>query len=87
MMTMVTSKEETMSERAITATQFKAQCLGLLDEVAATGDEILVTKHGRPVARVVAIIPPESLTGSVTQLVSDDELIAPLGEVWNAEQA
>ena len=75
-----------MAERAITATQFKAKCLGLLDEVAATGEDLIVTKHGRPVARVVAIVPPASLLRSVTQLVSDDELIAPLGEAWDAER-
>ena len=75
-----------MAERAITATQFKAKCLGLLDEVAATGEDLIVTKHGHPVARVVAIVPPASLLRSVTQLVSDDELIAPLGEAWDAER-
>jgi len=76
-----------MAERAITATQFKAKCLGLLDEVAATGEDLIVTKHGHPVARVVAIVPPASLLRSVTQLVSDDELIAPLGEAWDAERS
>ncbi len=76
-----------MAERAITATQFKAKCLGLLDEVAATGNDLIVTKHGRPVARVVAAVPPASLVGSVTQLVSDDELIAPLDESWDADRA
>ena len=76
-----------MAERAITATQFKAKCLGLLDEVAATGEDLIVTKNGHPVARVVAIVPPASLLRSVTQLVSDDELIAPLGEAWDAERS
>ena len=75
-----------MAERAITATQFKAKCLGLLDEVAATGEDLIVTKRGRPVARVVAMVPPASLLGSVTQLVGDDELIAPLTESWDAER-
>ena len=76
-----------MAERVITATQFKARCLALMDEVAATGEDLIVTKHGRPVARVVAIDPPRSLLKSVTQLVSDDELIAPLGDTWDAERS
>ena len=42
-------------ERSVPAGKFKAQCLGLLDEVAATGRELVVTKHGRPVARIVPI--------------------------------
>lgn len=69
----------------VTATQFKAKCLAMLDEVSATGEEIVVTKHGRPVARVVAAVEPASLRGSVTFNVSDDELTAPLDIAWQAE--
>jgi len=39
----------------ITATEFKAKCLHLLDEVQRTGQDLIVSKHGRPVARVVAV--------------------------------
>ena len=76
-----------MAQRTITATRFKAECLGLLDEVAATGAELVVTKRGRPVVRVVAAGPVGSLEGSVTQLVGDDDLIAPVGGHWDAETA
>ena len=76
-----------MAGRTITATQFKAKCLGLLDEVAATGQDLIVTKYGRPVVRVVTVVPPPSLVGSVTQLVSDDELMAPFDEPWDADRA
>ncbi len=69
-------------ERTISATKFKAQCLALLDEVAASGETIIVTKHGKPVARVMPLGPPESLEGSVTFLVSDEEFIAPLYPDW-----
>ena len=37
----------------ITATAFKAQCLRLLDQVSRTGEELVILKRGRPVARVV----------------------------------
>lgn len=69
--------------KRITATQFKARCLALLDEAAA-GEEILVTKHGRPVARVVAAEEPANLAGSVTLRVDDDAFVAPLDEEWEA---
>jgi prevent-host-death family protein len=72
-------------ERIVTATKFKAECLGLLDEVATTGTELVVTKRGKPVVRVVAAGPVGSLAGSVTQLVDDDELLAPVGAPWDAE--
>ena len=71
--------------RTIPAGRFKAQCLKLLDEVAETGEAIVVTKRGKPVARVEAVEEPPSLAGSVVYLVSDEELIAPIDEVWNAE--
>jgi prevent-host-death family protein len=64
--------------RTISATQFKARCLALLDEVAETGASLVVTKRGQPVARVEPLAPPESLEGSVTFLVSDEEFVAPL---------
>lgn len=73
-------------ERYVSATRFKAQCLGLIDEVARTGDTLVVTKHKRPVVRVAPAEPAESLRGSVQFLVSDDELIAPLGEPWEADE-
>ena len=37
----------------ITASAFKAQCLRLLDQVSRTGEELIILKRGRPVARVV----------------------------------
>lgn len=73
-----------MSARTVSASQFKAQCLAMLDEVAATGEEITVTKRGRPVARVLAASEPESLRGSVTYRVTDKELIEPIDVEWNA---
>jgi len=68
--------------RTIAASEFKAKCLAILDEVAENHETVIVTKRGKPVARVV---PPEeapSLIGSVRQLVSDEEFIEPLYEDW-----
>ncbi len=75
-----------MSHRTVSASRFKAQCLAMLDDVASTGEEIVVTKRGRPVARLVAVAAPAGLAGSVTFHVSDDDLVAPLDERWDAEQ-
>lgn len=41
--------------KSVPAGVFKQTCLRLLDEVAETGEGIEVTKHGRPVARVVPV--------------------------------
>ncbi len=40
--------------RTIKASEFKARCLKLMDEVAENGEEIVITKNGRPTARLVA---------------------------------
>ena len=39
--------------RTVKASTFKAQCLRLMDEVAESGEELVITKHGRPVSRLV----------------------------------
>ena len=74
-----------MKTRTVPASTFKAECLAMLDEVAATGEEIVVTKRGKPVARLVAARDPASLLGSVKFNVSDDELVEPLDAHWDAE--
>ena len=71
--------------RQIAAGQFKARCLALLDEVAQTGQPLVVTKRGKPVARV---IPAEEadvndLHGSVLR---QGDLISPVGGKWDAER-
>jgi prevent-host-death family protein len=76
-----------MAIRTVSASHFKAQCLAMLDEVAATGEEIVITKRGRAVARVSAAIEPESLRGSATFHVSDEALIEPLEIDWDATGA
>jgi len=69
--------------RLVPAGQFKARCLALLDEVALTGEDLIVTKRGKPVARLVAVDPPRPLLGSIR---SQHDLVAPLGDRWEAER-
>jgi prevent-host-death family protein len=71
--------------KTVTASRFKAECLALLDEVAEVGDSLIVTKRGKPVAVVGPVQEPESLRGSVKFNVSDDDLLAPLPERWDAD--
>ena len=40
--------------KTITATEFKAKCLQLLDHVQRSGEELVISKRGETVARVVA---------------------------------
>lgn len=73
-----------MSSRTVPATTFKATCLRLLDEVERTRTTIVVSKHGRAVARLVPIDeePARPLEGSVTFHVDDEELLFSTGGSW-----
>ena len=41
--------------RTIAAAKFKAQCLAVMDEVQARREPVLVTKNGKPVAKLVPV--------------------------------
>jgi prevent-host-death family protein len=73
------------SDSIVAAGAFKARCLALLDRVAATGEPIVVTKRGRPVARVVPVRASRapSLRGSVT--VRGD-LTTPILDGWDVDR-
>ncbi len=74
-----------MSEETVQASTFKARCLALLDEVARSRNTVLVTKHGKPVARLVPVDDEVSSTeGSVTLLADHDALFFSTEEKWNA---
>jgi len=75
-----------MVMKQISASRFKAQCLAILDEVAA-GEEVVVTKRGTPVARLVPVEDPKPLRGSVTYLATDDDIWGPSEDEWDAESA
>jgi prevent-host-death family protein len=60
--------------KQIGASDFKARCLAILDEVARTGEPVQVLKRGKVVARLVPALEPDAehpqstLAGSVTIL-------------------
>lgn len=72
--------------REISATELKARCLALLDEVAASSVTLIVTKRGRPFAKLVPLSEPPlpSLLGSVTYEAEEDSL-GTTGDPWNAD--
>ncbi len=74
------------ARRTISAAEFKAHCLALLDEVSATRETVVVTKRGKPVAKVVAIeehAQPKPLRGSVRY---HGDIVAPIDERWDASR-
>ncbi len=75
----------------VPAAKFKATCLELMDRVAATGEEIIITKHGKRVAKLIAAErSPRSrrtvhgcMKGTILYSAPPDELLA-TGESWSA---
>jgi prevent-host-death family protein len=73
--------------QTIKASEFKAKCLHFMDEVNQTGEEIVITKNGKPVSILKPYrTHPATIFGlHKGKIQSNDDLIAPLGIVWNAE--
>ena len=72
--------------KSIPATEFKAHCLALLEEVRQTRQSLLVTRHGKPVAEISPYTAKEHggenpLKGSI---VHQGDLISPLNEKWDS---
>ena len=74
----------------ITATEFKAKCLKLMDKVAKTHETILITKRGKPVAKLVPVEPEEETQPSYfgcmagTAKITGDIMAPIMGEDWDA---
>lgn len=82
------------NKSSIGVTAFKAQCLGLIDDVAqGKTDRIVLLKHNRPVAAIVPFSEDSNETpdlwgamrGTVTVAPGTD-LTESTGEIWDAEQ-
>jgi prevent-host-death family protein len=76
-----------MKVQTIPAGEFKAKCLRLLDEVGQEHKEFIVTKRGKPVARLVPVKPEKrdpfgGLEGTAKTLGD----IINLDEPWEADQ-
>ncbi len=68
--------------------EFKAHCSRYIDEVA--GEDIVITKHGKPVARVVAASPSprDSIWELYDSLEGKYEVLGEVvttGRTWNAQ--
>jgi prevent-host-death family protein len=72
--------------RQIKASEFKAKCLALIDEVAATGEAVVVTKNGKPMAELVphrsAQKSPLGIWKGKVEIVGD--VISPVDVEWDA---
>ncbi|MBC7622439.1 MAG: type II toxin-antitoxin system Phd/YefM family antitoxin [Aeromicrobium sp.] len=71
----------------IQASEFKAKCLALMDEVARSGQSLVITKNGKPVAELKPYRPPRAksligLTKGQGKILGD--IISPIDVEWDA---
>lgn len=75
------------ASQKIPASEFKAKCLKLLDDVHQQRFQIVITKRGKPVARLVPVTEelPDifgRMKGTIEIL---GDIVSPTGEVWDAD--
>jgi prevent-host-death family protein len=70
--------------KSLNVTEFRVQCLTLLEQLPAGG--VLVTKRGKPIARVVPVREDSAeLIGSLAGAFQIRGDIVSTGEAWNAQ--
>jgi prevent-host-death family protein len=73
------------NEVVIGAGEFKARCLQLMDEVERDGVELVITKRGRPVAKLVPVTPPAptDIFGAMRGTVRiTGDIVSPDPDAW-----
>ncbi len=76
-----------MDDSSIGAGEFKAKCLTILDEVALTRQPLIITKYGKPIARLVPIDPLPELFGALKGAgYFEGDIISPIDVEWDAQK-
>ena len=72
--------------RHIKASEFKAKCLALMDEVARTGAAVIIAKNGKPVAELVPHRPRDRNARGIlkNELFVVGDIVAPIDIEWKA---
>jgi prevent-host-death family protein len=72
----------------IIASEFKAKCLSLMDEVARTGEPVVITKHGKPIARLMPVKEKKKpLFGACKGMVKiTGDIMAPVMPEWHPDE-
>lgn len=82
---MQVSKPVLTPESTVAAGLFKATCLELMDRVHERGEVFVITKHGKPVAKLVPVKPPQPRSGfgcmEGTVTIHGD-IISPIDDEW-----
>lgn len=66
--------------------EFKAKCLAVLTEVQRSRRSVVITKRGKPVARLVPIEDESASDALAGSVLSDDDIVGPMHDVWKLEK-
>ena len=73
--------------RTVKASEFKAKCLKLMDEVAETGEPVLITKNGKPVARLTAAEPKRFIGALKDHIIFMGDVVSPIEDLeWSCDE-
>ncbi len=76
---------EEIAMASMGAGEFKVKCLQLLDDVAANREPLVITKFGKPVARVMPMPPAVKLRGALKgSVLLEGDIVSPLENEWEA---
>lgn len=73
----------------ISAGEFKSKCLKIMDDVNSYHEEVIITKHGKPVAKLIPYSkkPSKSLFGYMKDtVITNADITKPVDETWTADQ-
>ena len=72
--------------KTLAAAKFKAECLALIDTISQNHEPIIITKHGKPMVKVVPVdenidVNQKPLKGAATYI---GDIVSPIDEKWEA---
>ena len=76
-----------MAQQKISAGQFKARCLSLMDQVKAERIPLVITKRGKPVAKLVPVDDTRPLLFGAMKgtVIVKGDIVQPIGDAWEVD--
>ena len=79
--------DDQTDQKVIKASEFKAKCLKLMDAISESGEELVITKNGKPVAKLVPYFKPQSIVGMFKgEIEIFGDIMEPIDVEWDAQK-
>ena len=77
---------EVLEMKKYAITNFKAQALKILSQVAETKQSVVITKRGMPMAEIIPFLSKKPVSDKLSEsLIFENDIISPIGEdIWDA---